>query len=196
EQVPEDAAEMLREIVEETEHINHISSELLLLARLDAGQLHLEREVIDLAAIASNVARRIAPVAAEKGISLERSGLQTARLIGDAEAIERAALILVDNAVRYTPSGGRVELRTTVEDGRATLTVADTGIGIAATHLPHLTERFYRVDRARSRETGGAGLGLSIAHGIASAHAGRLALTSEPGQGTIAQLILPVNAPE
>jgi len=192
-QVSDDAAEMLQEIVEETEHINHISSELLLLARLDAGQLHLEREVVDLAEIAGNVARRVTPLATGKGIMLDRSGLHTARLIGDAEALERAALILVDNAVKYTSSGGNVDLRSSIENGNATLTVADTGIGIDPAHIPHLTERFYRVDRARSRETGGAGLGLAIAHGIASAHAGRLAITSEPGKGTIVRLILPVN---
>jgi signal transduction histidine kinase len=195
EHVSDDDAEMLEDIVEETEHIDHLSTDLLLLARLDAGQLHLEREVVDLSGIAANVARRVATIANEKGVSIETTGAPIVRIIGDSEAIERAVLILVDNAVKYTPAGGAVRLQTAVKDGLATLAVADTGVGIEPAHLPHLTERFYRVDRARSRETGGAGLGLSIAQGIASTHGGTLTITSAPGKGTTALLSLLVNGP-
>jgi signal transduction histidine kinase len=195
ERVSEDDADMLEGIVEETEHIDHLSTDLLLLARLDAGQLHLEREVVDLSSIAANVARRVGTMAGEKGVAVKTSESATVRIIGDAEAIERAVLILVDNAVKYTPSGGSVHLRTAIQDGMATLAVEDTGVGIDAAHLPHLTERFYRVDRARSRETGGAGLGLSIAQGIAAAHGGSLTITSEPEKGTIVRLMLLVNGP-
>ena len=195
ERVSDDDAEMLEDIVEETEHIDHLSTDLLLLARLDAGQLHLEREVVDLSGVAANVARRVATIAGEKSVSIEISGATGVRIIGDSEAIERAVLILVDNAVKYTPVGGTVHLQTAMNDELATLEVADTGVGIDPAHLPHLTERFYRVDRARSRETGGAGLGLSIAQGIASSHGGSLTISSEPGKGTTVLLSLLVNGP-
>ncbi len=187
-----DDADMLKEIVEETEHIDHLSTDLLLLARLDAGQVHLEQEVIDLADVATNVARRVSAVALEKGVLVETVPNDNGRVIGDREEIERAVLILVDNAVKYTPSGGTVKLRTSVQDRLATVTVEDTGEGIAPEHIPHLTERFYRVDRARSRDTGGSGLGLSIAQRIAEAHGGTLNITSRSGHGTTAALILPL----
>ncbi len=187
-----DDADMLKEIVEETEHIDHLSTNLLLLARLDAGQMHLEQEVIELADVATNVARRVSAVALEKGVRIETVPSGDVRVIGDREEIERAVLILVDNAVKYTPSSGSVKLRTSVQDRLATLTVEDTGEGIAPEHIPHLTERFYRVDRARSRDTGGAGLGLSIAQRIAEAHGGTLNITSRSGHGTTAALILPL----
>ncbi len=186
-----DDADMVQEIVEETEHIDHLSSDLLLLARLDAGRLHLEQEVVSLAEVARNVARRVSTVAQQKGVTVEATTGHEARVIGDREEIERAVLILVDNAVKYTPSGGRVSLRTSVDDGQAQLAVEDTGEGISPEHIPHLTTRFYRVDKARSRETGGAGLGLSIAQGIAEAHGGQLHISSQPGQGTTAMLVLP-----
>jgi signal transduction histidine kinase len=93
--------------------------------------------------------------------------------------------------VKYNHRGGRISLRSMVKGEQALLEVRDTGIGIAAEHLSHLGERFYRVDKARSREAGGTGLGLSIARGIAAVHGGTLTLTSVPGQGTAATITLP-----
>ncbi|MGA7668931.1 MAG: ATP-binding protein [Nitrolancea sp.] len=191
ERLTEDDAEVVQEIVEETAHIDHLSSDLLLLARLDAGQFHLEQEVVDLADVANSIARRVTALASEKGIEVDARPEGEVRVIGDRLEIERAALILVDNALKHTPAGGNVQLWASVREGVATLTVEDTGGGIAAEHLPHLMTRFYRVDKARSRETGGAGLGLSIAQGIAAAHHGTLSISSEPGKGTTATISLP-----
>ncbi len=188
----EDDAGMLQEIVAETEHIDHLSNNLLLLARLDAAQAHLEQEVVELADVAASIARRIAGVANDKGVHVAPVVEDEGRVIGDRAEIERAALILVDNAVKHTPGGGHVTLRISASESEARLSVEDTGEGIAPEHLPYLTERFYRVDRARSRETGGAGLGLSIARSIAEAHGGRIEIESQRGQGTIASLMLPL----
>src|SRR5262249_812544 len=99
--------------------------------------------------------------------------------------------VLLDNALKYTPPGGKVTLAAFTKNGRACLRVNDTGIGIAPEDLSRLGERFYRADKARSHGAGGSGLGLSIVHGIAAAHAGELTLTSEPGKGTSATLLLP-----
>ncbi len=106
--------------------------------------------------------------------------------------LEQAVLVLLDNAIKYNRPGGRVTISTEVRDRYAFLEVSDTGIGIAAEHLPHLGERFYRVDKSRSREAGGSGLGLSIARSIAEAHGGALTLSSMPDQGTEVTLKLPL----
>ena len=98
---------------------------------------------------------------------------------------------LLDNAIKYTPSGGTIAVRVTCPDGRAQVEVADTGIGIAPEHLPHIFERFYRVDPARSRESDGTGLGLAICRSIAEAHGGTIAVESTVGRGTRVTLTLP-----
>ncbi len=115
-----------------------------------------------------------------------------ALVIGDPLLLEQAILVLLDNAIKYNRRDGRVTVRTAVKDKRALLEVSDTGIGIAAEHLPHLGERFYRVDKARSREAGGTGLGLSIARSIAEVHGGTLSLTSVPDKGTTVIIQLPL----
>jgi signal transduction histidine kinase len=186
---PEDA-ELLDDIVAETAHMDRLASDLLTLARLDAREPHLEQEVFDLSALASEIASRASRLADQKGLTLGQDYRAHPRLLGDRQAVEQAALILVENAIKYTPPGGSVTVRTTAEDGHANLIVEDTGIGIPAEHLEHLGERFYRADPSRSRATGGAGLGLAIAHKIAAAHGGTLQFASRPGEGTRATLSL------
>jgi two-component system phosphate regulon sensor histidine kinase PhoR len=138
----------------------------------------------------------IAPRAGEKGITLS-TAIGAPRRGALSVAAERAALEqvltnLVDNAVKYTPAGGRVGVTADEnEDGRVRIVVSDTGPGIAAEHLPRLFERFYRVDSARSRELGGTGLGLSIVRHLVAANAGEIHVDSEPGSGTRFTVLLP-----
>ncbi len=191
---PEDA-ELLDDIVTETSHMATLASNMLSLARLDARAMPLEREVVDLAQIAQGVVERTRTLAAEHGLSLHVQDIHEALVIGDRALLEQAALILVENAIKYNQPGGSITLRTRVNGRQALLEVGDTGIGISAEHLARLGERFYRVDKARSREAGGgAGLGLSIARGIAQTLGGELSLTSVPGKGTTATLALPAAA--
>jgi signal transduction histidine kinase len=190
---PEDA-ELLDDIVTETSHMATLASNMLSLARLDARAMPLEREVVDLAQIAQGVVERTRTLAAQHGLSLHAQDIHEALVIGDRALLEQAALILVENAIKYNQPGGSITLRTRVNGRQALLEVADTGIGISAEHLARLGERFYRVDKARSREAGGAGLGLSIARGIAQTLGGELTLTSVPGKGTTATLALPAAA--
>jgi signal transduction histidine kinase len=140
--------------------------------------------------VASNAARRLRRIAGEKGLAVTEQLTPELIVLGDAEALEQVALIFLDNAIKYTPAGGTVTIRTARMDGRAELIVQDTGIGIPPEHLPHLGERFYRVDKARSREAGGAGLGLAIAFRIAEAHGGSVRIESTPGRGTSVVLSL------
>ncbi len=113
-------------------------------------------------------------------------------VVGDPMLLEQALLVVLDNAIKYNRSGGQVIVQTTAQNGKAKLVVRDTGIGIPTEHLPHLGERFYRVDKARSREAGGTGLGLSIAQHIATLHDGILALASVSDEGTTVTIELPL----
>ena len=187
----EDAA-LLEDIVAEANHMSILANSMLTLARLDAGTQHREHEVVDLDELARRGVQRVTAFAAQKDITVRHESSANALTIGDSMLLEQAVLVLLDNAIKYNRAGGQVTVRSSISQGWACLEVSDTGIGIPPEHLPYLSERFYRVDKARSREAGGAGLGLSIAHGIASMHNGTLTLSSVLDQGTTATLSLPL----
>lgn len=187
----EDAA-LLEDIVAEAQHMSNLANNLLTLARLDSGTIHREHEVVNLAALAQEGARRAQALAEQRGVTVQVESSGDTYVIGDPVLLEQAMLALLDNAIKYNRPGGRVIARTGERDGKAYLEVSDTGIGIPPEHLPHLGERFYRVDKARSREAGGTGLGLSIAQRIARTHDGQLTLSSVPEQGTTVTIMLPV----
>ncbi len=189
----EDVA-LLEDIVAEANHMSVLANSMLMLARLDASAQHHEQEIVSLDALTSRGVQRVMAFAEQKGIVVQRETIDNAFVVGDPMLLEQALLIVLDNAIKYNRPEGQVTVRTSVSDGQARLAVTDTGIGIAVEHLPHLGERFYRVDKARSREGGGTGLGLSIARRIIVAHAGQLTLDSTPEQGTTVTLILPLAA--
>jgi signal transduction histidine kinase len=191
---PEDVA-LLEDVVAEASNMSSLADTMLNLARLDAGETHLEHDVVDLADLARGLMRRAQPLATERDITVQVLDHAPVIVIGDRLLLEQAALVLVDNAIKYNLPGGRVEILAERSGDKARLQVHDTGIGIAAEHLPHLGERFYRVDKARSREFGGAGLGISIARSIAERHGGTLYLESAQDQGTTATLTLPAARP-
>lgn len=185
-------AELLEDIVTETNHMSTLATNMLTLARLDNNSSHRELEVVNLTDVALAGVKRVQALADQSGIALQVDPNDTVLVIGDPTLLEQAVLVLLDNAIKYNRHDGRVTVGTAVKDKYAILEVSDTGIGIAAEHLPHLGERFYRVDKARSREAGGTGLGLSIARSIALAHGGTLTLTSIPDQGTTVTIKLPL----
>ncbi|MDQ2907416.1 MAG: HAMP domain-containing histidine kinase [Chloroflexota bacterium] len=193
--LPPENAELLEDIVEETSYMDRMTSNMLLLARMDASQLHLEREALDLAQIAEGLVRRAQGLAERASITLVFQQEEAAYALGERVLLEQVTLILLDNALKYTQPGGKVGVYTFMEHGCACLRVSDTGIGIVPADLARLGERFYRIDKARSRESGGSGLGLSIACGIVAAHRGELKLSSEPGKGTNATILLPAAPP-
>lgn len=183
---------LLEDIVAEAKHMTTIATNLLTLARLDSSDTHQEHEVLSLANIARAGVRRVQALADEAGVSIQMEIKNDASIIGDPKMLDQAILVLLDNAIKYNRRDGSVIVRTTTEVGQAILEVRDTGIGISSEHLPYLGERFYRVDKARSREAGGTGLGLSIARGIAIAHGGSLTVNSVPQQSTTVILKLPL----
>ena len=179
----------LRAIGRETEHLGTIVGDLLTLARADAGERPVARELLyldDLAAEAVEAARALAE---RKEVALEVGSFEETRITGDPALVRRLVLIVLDNAIKYTPKGGRVRLDVTSTDGKRSVVVSDTGIGIPADQLPRIFERFYRGDEAR-REAEGAGLGLAIARWISDLHGARIAFTSTP-QGTRVEVDFP-----
>lgn len=187
----EEDAELLEDIVAEAHHMSKLATNLLTLARLDAGTMHQEHEVVNIAELAREGARRVQAFAKQRSVAVQVKSSDT-YVIGDPLLLEQTLFVVLDNAIKYTQQGGRVTVRAAEQNGQALLEVSDTGIGIAAEHLPYLSERFYRVDKARSREAGGTGLGLSIAQRIVVAHGGLLSLSSEPEQGTTVTISLPL----
>ena len=180
---PEAYRDSLRAIETEAEHMTALTESLLTVARADAGGFDMPLTATDLTDLVNDVVHRNEGLAAENGIRLEAgTGAQAVFAAAHASGIRRLLAILVDNALKHTPAGGRVTVSATARDGGATLTVEDTGEGIAAEALPHIFERFYRGDPARGSGSG-FGLGLSIAQAIAQAHGSEVTVESTPGAG-------------
>ncbi len=182
--------ESMEVIQDETERMSRLLGDLLLLARADSGGLPLRHEPVELDNILFDVYRQVSRI--EKPVTLELKEVDQVGILGDEDRLKQLMLNLVDNAVKYTPPGGTVRLSLAKENGWSHLSVSDTGVGIPAEDLPHIFDRFYRVDKARSREQGGSGLGLAIAKWVAQAHGGGIQVKSTPGMGTTFTVSLPV----
>src|SRR5881397_3964250 len=191
--LPQDTLATLQEIKRMTELVDA----LLTLARADEGIAPLHREPVDLREIVEEARETGELLAEQAGVQMELATPPEPVIVPvDASRIRQLILNLVTNAVKYTPSGGSVRMQLGQSDGRVTLTVADTGIGIAAGDLPHIFDRFWRADSARTRtgERPGAGLGLAICKWIAEAHGGTIDVQSRPGRGTTFTVTLPAAA--
>jgi heavy metal sensor kinase len=189
----EEYRETLRQILEDLQRTSSLIENLMLLARADSGAEALERTRIDLAENLGRACLEGRALAEAKQISLRTDLPESPLWIeGDAPSLRRLFLILLDNAVKFTSPKGRITVSLSASNGCALAEVRDTGIGIAAGDLPHIFERFFRADRARSRETGGAGLGLSIGKWIAEAHGGTITVLSKPGEGSAFQVRIPL----
>lgn len=180
---PEDYRKALRDILEESERMTQLTEALLTLARADSGGLDMPLAPADLNSFVSEVVSQSAAIADDRGIHLRTETASPAAMaVVNESAIRRLLLILLDNALKHTPSGGSVTISTAARDGLVVLSVQDTGEGIAGDALPHIFERFYRADAARGGDAG-AGLGLSIAQVIAQAHGADIKVESAPGAG-------------
>lgn len=188
---PEKAAYFAEKIMGEADRLTALSDDLLDLAKIEAGMSIAHREKFSLAEITDRIVAQFVPVAAHKGVGVTTEVSPDVIVNGDSDAVYQILLNLVDNAVKYTPEGGHVLVSATTGNDRVTVKVADTGIGIPAQDLSRIFERFYRVDRARSRESGGTGLGLSIVKHLVEAHGGRVTIDSTPGSGTTFTVTLP-----
>jgi two-component system phosphate regulon sensor histidine kinase PhoR len=185
----------LSRIHEHSSRLTNLVHDLLALARIEATDSSVEHHVMDLRDPVRGSASRLLASAKQKGLELSVDVPEVAvEVDGDEEALREVMDNLLDNAVKYTPAGGRVRVAMTRDEGEATVVVSDTGIGIAREHVDRIFERFYRVDKARSRELGGTGLGLAIVKHLVQAHGGRITVDSEPGQGSTFRVSLPLVA--
>jgi heavy metal sensor kinase len=189
---PAEYEQLLRSLREDAARMTQLVSELLTLARADAGQQVLTKEQLDLSELVRSIVPAMQPLAVQRGLGLTEDIQAPTSVSGDQTRLTQLVINLVDNALRYTPEGGRVSVSVGRDQEWAVLQVHDTGVGIAAEHLPHLFERFYRVDAARARADGGSGLGLAIAQWIAQAHGGQISVESELGRGSTFTVRLPL----
>jgi heavy metal sensor kinase len=178
--------------LEETHRMSHIVESLLAISRLDAGEAKIERTSIDLGQLASSTTEQMRLLADEKSICLTSTAAPDVWVEGDRSHLQQVVVNLVANAIKYTQEGGVVDLRVSCESNTAVLEVSDNGAGIPEYALPHVFERFYRADKARSRESGGAGLGLAIVKAICTAHKAELSVASREGQGSVFRVELPL----
>lgn len=181
----------LEQLDQDLERVTGLLSSLLLLSRADDQHLALERTRFDLADTIAAVVEQYGSAAGERGIEL-RNDAVSCPVYADTDLIIQVLVNLVENALAHTPEGGVVTIGCRPGTGTSTLWVEDTGSGIAPEHIPRIFDRFYRVDEGRSRDRGGAGLGLSICRAIVDAHAGTISLTSTPDKGTRVEIVFPV----
>src|SRR5262245_20875494 len=185
--------DLLGSILEECGRLTRLTDQLLTLAREDAGGARPEAAPVDLAGLVAGVVETMRPLAEARGIPFRHSGDGPLRIRGDETRLRQVFYNVLDNAIKYTPEGGTVEVGVGRQGPAAVVTVRDTGIGIPPEHLARVFDRFYRVDKARSREQGGTGLGLSIAQKVVADHGGRIELASGPGPGTTCTVTLPAH---
>jgi len=178
--------------LEEFEKLTRMINQLLTLARAESGDVEIADESVDLSVMTPALAEQLQPVASAKDVSLTWNCEPNVKVIGDASWIERIILNVVDNAIKFTPSGGHVEVRVSDGTENAVLEVRDDGIGIPPEALPHIFERFYRADPARSDRADGAGLGLSLVKWAVDQHHGSIRVESGLGKGTRVAIRIPL----
>jgi signal transduction histidine kinase len=188
---PSDDADTLRDILTETDHLTRLVDDLVLLSRLDATRLQLAEEPVALADLLTEVAYSFRLAAKEKGVTVEVESSE-GTVLGDRTRLRQVLLIVLDNALRFTPPGGSISLATRARGSDVDVTVTDTGIGISPDELPHVFERFYQSKKSREDESSGSGLGLSIAKALVEGQGGKIRIVSEEGRGTTVTITLPL----
>ena len=178
--------EVLASQLEELDKLKRLIDQLLTLARAESGQIPLARERVELAPLVESIVDQLEPVAQAQGLTLAANIAARPAILGDASWIERVLLNLLDNAFKFTPSGGAVSVRLDENDeGDAVLEVRDTGVGMTPEIVPHVFERFYRGDPARSAGGFGVGVGLSLVKWVVDQHNGTIRAAGSPGAGAV-----------
>ncbi len=187
--IPAETAGYIRDQIQQIDRLEALIADLLLVSRLDASSI--DRARVDLSDVVIETVEQMKPLIDRQSLAVSVLVPEPVTVIGDRRQLQRLVTNLMDNAVKHTPAGGRIEVGLTRASGRVRLGVADTGPGIAPTSLPHIFEPFFRGDESRSRESGGAGLGLAIARRISLLHDGRISVDSAPGRGSTFLVELP-----
>lgn len=196
ERPPSDYRQSLDTISQEARQMSSLIEQLLTLARADAGKEQWNFTEVNLGRLISNMSTDVEVLCQEKGLTFQLGQIQDLTVKGDEARLKRLLMNLLDNAIRYTPAPGTVSISVRPEGQMAVVAVKDTGVGIPAEDVPFIFERFYRVDKSRSRTEGGTGLGLAISRHIAEAHGGKIEVESQVGAGSAFSVWLPLQPPQ
>ncbi|HEY3298068.1 MAG TPA: ATP-binding protein, partial [Armatimonadota bacterium] len=188
---PDAAARFAQKIMDESDRLTALSEDLLDLAKIEAGLSVIRRETFLLSEVVDQVLGEYSPVRDQRGLDITSSVPPSIAVHADRDAVYQILLNLVDNAAKYTLTGGTIGISAESTTDRVVVRVSDTGIGIPAEDTMRIFERFYRVDKARSRDSGGTGLGLSIVKHLVEEHGGRITVESVPGKGSTFTFTLP-----
>ena len=191
EREPEAYRQVLQGVNEEVDRLIRLAGSLLTLTRADAGQIPLTFENVNIAEVVTGALEQVRATADDKGVRSQLAPGPPVTIQADEDLLLQLMLNLLDNAIKYTPSGGLVTVGWRMSGNQVELRVQDAGIGISREHLPYLFDRFYRVDKARSRAEGGVGLGLAISRWITEAHGGSIHVENAPDEGSIFTVLLP-----
>jgi signal transduction histidine kinase len=184
--------EIIGSMLEEVDRLSQLVESLLTLSRADAGHTRLARRRVDLASLVEDTVTQLHVLAEEKGQRVTTDLHRPVWIDADAVLLRRAVVNVVDNAIKYAPPATAIDVTLSIVAQTAVLIVADQGPGIPPADLPHIFDRFYRVDLARSRQTAGVGLGLSIARWVVEAHDGQVTVESALGRGSAFRIVLPL----
>jgi signal transduction histidine kinase len=184
---------MAASTIEECDRLLDMINTMLMISKTESGVDQISREEIDLAVLVQKACELFEPTAEDKGVTLSCDVPGRTRLTGETRMIQRMLSNLLDNAIKYTPSGGSITVSAREDNAHVVISVKDTGVGISSSDLPRIFERFYRCDQSRSQS--GIGLGLSLARAIARAHGGDITATSTPNQGSTFTVTLPKSEP-
>jgi len=196
ERTEDDYRKSLETISQESSYMSSVIGKLLFLARSDAGKEQLTFENVDIKNLIVELSTNIEALAQDKSIKFTVDAQESLIVNGDKVKLRQLFINILENAIRYTPNDGNISVSAVKKDENALVAISDTGIGIPPEHLPHIFERFYRVDKARSRAEGGVGLGLAIAKYIAESHGGKIKLESQIGKGTTFRITIPLKKTE
>ena len=188
----EDVAERLGNVLEEAVRLTRIIEGLLLVSRLETGEAQMRKERVDLGEMVNGIADQMAPLADDKLLTMQRKIAPGVLVEGDELRLKQVGVNLLDNAFKYTPEGGRISLEVWAESDLAIFSVSDTGMGISERALPHIFDRFFRAEQARTSRMPGTGLGLSIVQSIVEAHGGKVLVESQEGLGARFRVELPL----
>ena len=189
---PEEYRQVLQAVNDEVDRLIHLAGSLLTLTRADAGEIPLTLESVAVADVVTGAVEHLHSTALQKGLELRSFPGSSVTISADEDLLLQLLLNLLDNSIKYTPRGGQVDVGWSVSEDRVKLWVRDTGVGIPEEHIPLIFDRFYRVDRSRSRSDGGVGLGLAISRWIAAAHGGSMHVESTPGEGSTFTVLVPI----
>ena len=189
---PDDLKHFLTSIERETDRLSRLVRSLLYLSKMDSGLYKLDKEIIDFGELIRDAADSLSIKAAEKNISIEFEIKESVFVLGDDDRLRQIVINLVDNAVRYSFNDGKIKIKLSTDSKNAVMSVEDNGCGISESDLPRIFERFYRVDKSRTRNLGGSGLGLAIVKQLSELSGGNVSVRSSEGEGCCFSVVLPL----